>query len=85
MIFYLKGENKVEIQKGARNKVTTHTEATESRMLLRNYTKQKTRRDKGRVRGSGGEWGGCHQRILCVEKMSFENEGEIKAFSNKQT
>lgn len=29
--------------------------------------------------------GGCCQRILCVEKISFENEGETKTFSNKQT
>lgn len=84
MIFYLKGENKVEIQKPEISYIT-YRSRTESRMLLRNYTKQKTRRDKGRVQGSGGEWGGCHQRILCVEKMSFENEGEIKTFSNKQT
>lgn len=26
MIFYLKGKNKVKIQKGALNKVTSHTE-----------------------------------------------------------
>ena len=76
----------MKIEKGAWNKVTSHTEV---KLKVECFSETMQNRRPGGIKLQSEvvvvSWGGCHQRILCVEKVSFENKGEIKTFSNKQT
>ena len=66
-------------------KVTSHTEV-ELKVECFSETMQNRRQGGIKLKSEVVvvSVGGCHQRILCVEKISFENKREIKPFSNKK-